>query len=90
MRAPEQKVEDALRLAVQARGGLCEKIAPIRAGVPDRMVIYGGRVHLVELKAPAGDLRPAQYVFIERARSRGIQVQVLRSVQEVHQWVQGL
>lgn len=90
MRAPEQRVEDALQQAVRARGGLCEKIAPIRAGVPDRMVIYGGQVYLVELKAPAGELRPAQYVFKERCASRGVTVHVLRSVEEVHRWVQSL
>ena len=90
MRAPEQKVEEALRTAVHARGGLCEKFAPIRAGVPDRVVIFKGQVHLVELKAPSGELRPAQYVFRERARRCGVDVVVLRSVSEVHEWVQGL
>lgn len=90
MRAPEQKVEDALVQAVRARGGLCEKFAPIRAGVPDRVVVYAGRVHLVELKAPEGKLRPAQYVFHERALHRGVRVVVLRSVPEVHKWVQSL
>lgn len=90
MRAPEQKVEEALRVAVHARGGLCEKFAPIRAGVPDRVVILAGRVYLVELKAPKGELRPAQRVFHERARCCGVDVVVLRSVQEVRLWVQSL
>lgn len=90
MRAPEQQVEDALVEAVRARGGLCEKFAPIRAGVPDRIVVYAGRVHLVELKAPGGKLRPAQYVFHERARARGVDVVVLRSCGQVYEWVQSL
>lgn len=90
MRAPEQRVEDALVRAVRERGGLCEKMAPVRAGVPDRMVILFGQVHLVELKAPDGALRPAQWVFIERAEERGVRVRVLRSVEEVHRWVQSL
>lgn len=90
MRAPEQKVEDALWDAVRRRGGLCEKIAPIRAGVPDRMVILFGQVHLVELKAPNGVLRPDQYVFKERCASRGVTVHLLWGVEEVHRWVQSL
>ena len=90
MRLPEQKVEEALRVAVHTRGGMCEKFAPVRAGLPDRIVIFEGRVHLVELKAPGGELRAAQYVFHERAKKRGVEVVVLRSIQEVHQWVQDL
>ena len=50
----EKSVETALVVAVQHRGGRCWKwTSPSRVGVPDRIVLLpGGRVAFVELKAP--------------------------------------
>ena len=87
MRSPEQVVEDELIRQVRRRGGMVEKMAPIRAGVPDRMVILNGRTHLVELKAPGGRLRQVQKVFMSRAAKRGVEVVVLSGVEQVGEWV---
>lgn len=48
----EVDVEEALRKAVEAAGGLCLKLNPLwYRGIPDRLVLLpGGRVVFVELK----------------------------------------
>jgi hypothetical protein len=57
-------------------------------GYPDRLVILPwGRIFLVETKAPKGELRPAQRVFIERAAKIGVVVPVLWTVEQVDEWV---
>ena len=58
----ESKIEGYLRTEIKKLGGVALKFtSPGRRGVPDRIVIMpGGRVYFVELKAPKGKLRPAQ------------------------------
>ena len=90
MRRPEQLVEDELIRAVREQGGMVEKIAPIRAGMPDRMVLLNGLIHLVELKAPGGQLRQVQKVFASRAAKRGVHVVVLTGVEQVREWVESV
>ena len=90
MRAPEQIVEDELVRAVREQGGMVEKVVPIRAGMPDRMVLLNGAVHLVELKAPGGKLRRVQEVFASRAAKRGVHVVVLTGVDQVREWVDSI
>ena len=87
MSRPEAKVEEHLRRRVTAAGGLAEKIAPVRAGVPDRLVVLRGRVYLVELKAPGGRVRPVQRYWHSLAASAGVQVYLLSSIQEVDAFV---
>lgn len=85
---PERRVEKRLHDRVRALGGVCIKLAPTVAGVPDRLVVLpGGRVFLVELKAPGGRLRPIQVWFHEKMASLGLGVSVLSSVEEVEGWV---
>lgn len=63
----ESASEARLRTAVEAAGGMCVKIAPVDAGAPDRMVLYQGQIHLVELKQSGGRLRPVQRAWHSRA-----------------------
>lgn len=56
----ERAVESALREAARAAGGACWKLTS-RRGAPDRLLILpGGRVALVETKAPGGRLSAVQ------------------------------
>ena len=50
----EKQVESRLRIKVRAAGGRALKfVSPGFCGVPDRLVFMpGGRIYLVELKAP--------------------------------------
>ena len=58
----EKVIEEYLRTEVKKAGGKAYKfISPGNAGVPDRIVVLpGGRIHFVELKAPGGKSTPLQ------------------------------
>lgn len=64
------------------------KLAPTRAGIPDRLILLpGGGLHLVELKTTTGAVRPIQAVFHERAAALGVHVAVLRGRGEILAWL---
>ena len=84
----ESSVERRLKKRVQDAGGICMKIMPVVRGYPDRLILLpGGRLFLVETKAPTGALRAAQKVFRQRAEAIGVPVDVLYSTHEVDSWV---
>lgn len=83
----EKAAEVALSSRVTAAGGLCPKLAPTEAGIPDRLVVYGGEVWLVELKRPSGKLRDIQRAWHTRAKKNGIQVVVLYGADQVNRWL---
>lgn len=58
----EKTIETKLVQAVRAKGGLAPKFtSPGFDGVPDRLVLLpGGKVAFIELKAPGKTLRPLQ------------------------------
>ena len=58
----EKTVESKLVKAVKSMGGLAPKfISPGLDGVPDRLVLLpGGKMAFIELKAPGENLRPLQ------------------------------
>lgn len=84
----EREVEMRLRMQVYRAGGMCFKIAPTTAGLPDRLVICpSGRMLLVELKAPGGKLQPVQREVHKRLAQRGVHVRVLTSIERVDEFV---
>ena len=58
----EKEIEEKLRREVKGMGGLALKfISPGLSGVPDRIVLLpGGHIAFVELKAPGKKMRPLQ------------------------------
>lgn len=69
-------------------GGRVEKIAPTTKGLPDRLVLLpGGRIYLVELKAVDGRTSAAQDLFHERAAELGTRVQLLVGRHGVDRWL---
>ena len=58
----EKTIESKLVKAVREIGGLAPKfVSPGLDGVPDRLVLLpGGRIAFIELKAPGKTLRPLQ------------------------------
>jgi hypothetical protein len=69
-------------------GGRSVKLAPTEKGMPDRLVLLpGGRVHLVELKAVGGHTSAAQDLWHERARDLGTRVTVLTGREQVDRWI---
>ena len=69
----ENDVEKYLIRQVKAIDGLCWKwVSPGRRGVPDRIVMLpGGGVYFVELKAPGKTERPDQVFVQKKLRSTG-------------------
>lgn len=83
----EREDERLLAFEVQARGGLVEKMAPTRRGVPDRLVLLRGRAHLIEMKTRRGRLSPWQIRWHEAAERAGVMVTTLYGADEVRQWL---
>lgn len=75
----EKTVEQKLVKAVRAAGGICPKwTAPGFDGLPDRIVLLpGGRMGFVEVKAPGKKARPLQESRHGLLRSLGYRVYVL-------------
>ena len=72
----ENYYEQRLTRAVKMLGGLCWKfVSPGHSGVPDRIIILpGGAVLFVELKAPGKKERLLQQVIQDRMRKLGVTV----------------
>jgi hypothetical protein len=68
----ESAVERKLIRRVKALGGMCLKLSPTTAGMPDRLILMpGGRVALVEVKADKGKLSPIQVQWHHKANEIG-------------------
>ncbi|MGN0363679.1 MAG: VRR-NUC domain-containing protein [Bilifractor sp.] len=72
----EADIERKLKREVERHGAQCLKfVSPGRAGVPDRIILIpGGRICFVELKAPGKHERPLQIHTQEQLRQMGFVV----------------
>lgn len=88
----EREIEKKLRLGVINKGGECYKwTSPNNRGVPDRIVIMpGGKVYFVEVKAEDGKLSPVQKAQLRRLNKLGCRVRVLYGLAEVDSFLQEL
>ena len=73
------------------RGGWALKwVSPGRVGVPDRLVFMpGGRLYLVELKAPGERPRPSQLAVHGRLAALGFPVHVVDDADAFFRMVDG-
>lgn len=85
----ESQIEGALVRRVRELGGHAFKfVSPGHRGVPDRLVILpGGRVAFVEVKAPGGRVTAGQRRVHESLRHLGVEVVVLDTIEAVAEWL---
>ena len=91
----EKQIEQKLVRAVKAADGICPKlVSPGTDGMPDRMILLqGGRIGFVEVKALGKKPRPLQVKRHEQLQSLGFPVFVLDDpeqipsvIREVEKW----
>ena len=85
----EARIEVKLKVEIERRGGLSLKfVSPGWAGAPDRLVLMpGGRLWFVELKAPGKRPRPLQEKRIAELTGRGFRVRVISSLGELEEFL---
>ncbi len=78
----EKSIEQKLVLAVKNMGGIAPKfVSPGFDGMPDRLILLpGGRIAFVEVKASGKKPRPLQLARHKLLRDLGFKVYVLDSV----------
>lgn len=88
----ERDIEAYLRDRVKAIGGVAYKfVSPTNRGVSDRVVVLpSGVVWFVELKTLKGRLTPLQVQFADKMKSLGQRYALLRSKEEVNEWLESL
>lgn len=88
----EKDIEQYLVKQAKAAGGKAYKwTSPGNAGVPDRIVMLpGGRVAFVELKAPGGKSTALQLNQQRFIASRGLPVTVVDSKEAVDQLIDNM
>lgn len=70
------------------KGRFYKLIPGLSKGIPDRMVLLpGGRIFLVELKAEDGEVEPIQKVWHGQAAELGTEVVVLVGRADVDRWI---
>lgn len=86
--ARESDLERRFNHEIRRRRGISIKIAPLQAGVPDRLVLLPDRPPiLVELKAEDGRLEAVQVLWHDRARAIGHEVVTLQGRAEIDSWL---
>lgn len=83
--ALEKTIEEKLVKAVKLMGGLAPKfVSPGMNGVPDRLVLLpGGKIAFVELKADGKQLRPLQVRRKRQLETLGFSVYCIDSVDQI-------
>jgi len=81
----ENQIETKLKLMVEKQGGIAPKfVSPGLSGMPDRLVLLpGGHIAFVEVKAPGKVPRPLQEARHRMLRKLGFKVYVLDDVDQI-------
>ena len=88
----EKTIEKKLGIAIKDMGGIAPKfMSPGFDGMPDRIVLLpGGRMGFVEVKAPGKVPRPLQEARHRMLRRLGFQVYVLDRAEQIIQILEGI
>ncbi len=81
----EKEIEQKLTKMAKSMGGIALKfISPGHDGVPDRLVLLsGGKIAFVELKAPGKKMRPLQVKRKRQLESLGFLVYCIDSLEQI-------
>lgn len=81
----EKIIEQLLVKAVKNSGGIAPKlVSPVFDGMPDRLVLLpGGKIGFVEVKAPGKEPRPLQVARHGLLRRLGFKVYVLDAPEQI-------
>lgn len=85
----ESSIEKKLKREIDRLGGKALKFtSPGMAGVPDRIVLLpGGQVFFVELKAPGQKMRPLQLKRQRELEALGFTVKCLDQIEAVDEFI---
>lgn len=88
----ENIIEQRLKKEIQKIGGKALKfVSPGVAGVPDRIVLMpGGLIIFVELKAPGKKLRAMQEYRAKELRALGFRVECIDSIEQIKELILSL
>ncbi len=88
----EKIIERKLVQAVKDRDGICPKFtSPGFDGMPDRLVLLpGGKMGFVELKAPGKKARPLQIARHRLLRRLGFKVYVIDDIEKIDEVLGGM
>lgn len=86
----ERDIEKWLRHQIESMGGLAFKFtSPGNDGVPDRLaVLPGGLIYFIELKTDRGRLSPLQVWQQDRLRQLGVNVAVIKGMDEAAEFIE--
>ena len=81
----EKQIEQKLVQAVRKSGGMCLKFVPPNFdGMPDRLILLpGGKIAFVELKAPGKKPRPLQIARHKTLMGLGFRLYVIDSAEQI-------
>lgn len=88
----ESKIEEWLVNQVKQMGGIADKfVSPANPGVPDRLIILpGGKIYFVELKANWGRMSNIQKWQRERYIKTGADVRCIKGMEAAKEFVEEL
>ncbi|MBK5243195.1 VRR-NUC domain-containing protein [Clostridium sp.] len=86
----ESRIEKRLKDEVEKIGGKSLKfVSPGSSGEPDRIVLLpGGKIIFVELKAPGEKLKPLQIFRAKELRNLGFDVRCIDSVKKIKELIE--
>jgi hypothetical protein len=84
----EKEIEAKMRKAVKKHGGIFLKfVSPSETGVPDRIVIRGGRVIFMELKQDGEQPTARQRYVHRKLRAQGADVRVVIGEKQAQEFI---
>lgn len=84
----ESRIEKRLLVNIERLNGICLKCSCIGFnGMPDRMVVYHGKVYFVELKAPGEIPRKLQRFVHKMLADHGFDVYIIDSLEGVEEFI---